>query len=65
MKAFDKKMAPLMKPLPKVDKAAEALEIQNLMSRRMFYHSVGRNELKLASAPRRWAPKAARSRARR
>jgi hypothetical protein len=47
MKAFDRKMAPLMRHLPKVDKAAEALEIQNLMSRRMFYHSVGRNELEL------------------
>jgi hypothetical protein len=62
LKAFDKKMAPLMarmKNLPKVDKAAEALEIQNLMSRRMFYHSVGRNELELAlwakKQPIRWA----------
>jgi hypothetical protein len=50
MKAFDKKMAPLMakmKNAPKTDKPAEALQIQNLMSRRMFYHSVGRNELEL------------------
>lgn len=50
LKVFDKKMAPLMaqmKNLPKVEKANEALAIQNLMSRRMFYHSVGRNELEL------------------
>jgi hypothetical protein len=43
MKAFDKKMS----AQPKIDKGAEALEIQNLMSRRMFIHSVGRNELEL------------------
>jgi SnoaL-like domain/EF hand len=62
LKVFDRKMAPLMakmKNQPKVDKAAEALEIQNLMSRRMFYHSVGRNELELAlwskTQPIRWA----------
>lgn len=43
MKAFDKKM----RNTPRVDKPAEALAIQNLMGRRMFYHSVGRNELEL------------------
>jgi hypothetical protein len=51
MKAFDRKMAPLMaaqaRPLSAADKAGEALQIQNLMSRRMFLHSVGRNELEL------------------
>lgn len=47
IKAFDKKMSAQMKAMPKIDKGAEALEIQNLMSRRMFFHSVGRNELEL------------------
>jgi len=58
-KAFDKKMSAQMKSMPKIDKAAEALEIQNLMSRRAFYHSVGRNEQELAlwakKQPIRWA----------
>jgi len=63
LKAFDKKMSAQMKQdaalAATIDVAAEALKIQNLMSRRMFYHSVGQNERELAlwarKSPIRWA----------
>lgn len=50
-KSFDKKMSAQMARdaamRKRIDVAAEALEIQNLMSRRAFYHSVGQNEKEL------------------
>lgn len=63
LKAFDKKMSAQMKrdaaAAARIDVAAEALAIQNLMSRRAFYHSVGQNERELAlwarKSPIRWA----------
>lgn len=62
-KAFDKKMSAQMARdaamRARIDVAAEVLEIQNLMSRRAFYHSVGQNEKELELWARkreiRWA----------
>ena len=63
LRAFDKLMSAQMKrdaaAAAAIDVAAEALQIQNLMSRRAFYHSVGQNERELAlwakKSPVRWA----------
>lgn len=63
LKAFDKKMSAQMKQdaalAATIDVAGEAQQIQNLMSRRAFYHSVGQNERELAlwakKSPIRWA----------
>lgn len=63
LKAFNKKMSAQMEKdaqaAAKIDVAREALAIQNLMSRRAFYHSVGQNERELTlwakKQPIRWA----------